>query len=160
MKNFTLIIILTTLCFLGCKETDRTEIDSAEIDEIEILEVKVDSLMFVNDSLTDVLTILAEEKPQSNYWYDDLYDGRALLKKGIAEPAEFIEKSLREKPELIPLKAVLGGTMHFGKIQPLGSKWVIVYYDDGHIEGRAIYKYKLNKKGELEFELLDSFEPQ
>jgi len=57
---------------------------------------------------------------------------------------------------LIPLQAVLGGTMTFGNIQFLSKEWLIADFDDGHVQGRAIYKYKLNKKGQLEFELLNS----
>ena len=46
--------------------------------------------------------------------------------------------------------------MTFGNIQLLSKEWLIADFDDGHVQGRAIYKYKLNKKGQLEFELLNS----
>ena len=146
MKKLSLII-LTLLCIFGCTEINRTE----------NLLAKVDSLKIKNDSLTKVLS---EEKPKLNYWYDEKYDGEKLTEKGISNPTEFIENALREKTELIPLKAVLGGTMHFGNIQLLSSEWLIADFDDGHVLGRGIYKYKLNNKGELEFELLISIGPE
>ena len=139
--------MLTLLCAVSCTEINRTE----------NLLAKVDSLKIKNDSL---IKIVAEEKPESNYWYDAEYDGEKLIANGIANPGEFIEKSLRKKTELIPLKAVLGGTMHFGNIQLLSSDWLIADFDDGHVQGKGIYKYKLNNKGELEFELLSSLGPE
>lgn len=156
MKNLTLII-LTTLVLFSCTEKKKSETEPLEINRTEELQVKVDSLIVVNDSLAEVLAV---ENPKSNYWFDDLYDGKELLRNGIAKPADFIESSLRKKPELIPIKGVLGGTMRFGNIEPLGNKWVIAYFDDGHIEGRALYKYKLKKDGELEFEIMDSNIPE
>ncbi|WP_442413905.1 hypothetical protein [Mesonia sp.] len=110
-----------------------------------------------NDSLSDVL-----KKPTTvkNYWYDSDYDGRGLMDHGITNPKEFIKNSLRENTNLIPLEAVLGGSMRFGKIQLLGSTWLIAEYDDGHVLGKAIYSYKLHKNGELEFELLDAIGPE
>ena len=151
------LLILTSLFLFSCNEKKLSETDQPETDPTENLKIIIDSLRIENDSLIELLSV---ERPESNYWYDPLYDGKNLLQKGISNPAEFIENSLREQSELMPLKGVLGGTMRFGKIQPLGCQWVIAYYDDGHIEGRAIYKYKLNKKGKLEFELLDSMEPE
>lgn len=154
MKNRTLIL-LTSLCLFGCAENNQTD---PENNQTELLLAKVDSLKIENDSLTKLLT---EEKPvsQSNYWYNAEYDGRKLIKSGIENPAEFIENKLRERPELIPLKPVLGGTIHFTNMQLLGREWIIAEYEDGHIQGRAIYKYELNDQGELEFELLNSMEP-
>lgn len=142
MKKITLIVV-TSLCIFSCRDVNHSE----------NLLAKVDSLKIKNDSL---IKILAERKPTSNYWYNTEYDGEKFIQSGIPNPAEFIENNLRKKTELIPLKAVLGGTMHFGNIQLLGSEWLIAEYDDGHIQGRAIYAYKLNKEGQLEFEILSS----
>ena len=103
---------------------------------------------------------MTEEKPESNYWYDAEYDGEKLIEIGIANPEGFIKNSLRKKSDLIPLEAVFGGTMHFGNIQLLGSEWLIADFADGHVQGRSIYRYKLNKKGQLEFELLNSIGPE
>ena len=154
MKRLALII-LTVLCLFSCTENKQTENK-----QVEHLLAKVDRLQIENDSLAQILAEIAtEEKPATNYWYTSEYDGRKFIKSGITNPTEFIENNLRERPELIPLKPVLGGAMHFLNIQLLGSEWVIADYEDGHIQGRAIYKYTLNNKGELEFELLNSMEP-
>lgn len=142
-----ILVILPLLFIVGCKQVDRTE----------ILLTKVDSLQIKNDSLTKVMSM---ESPASNYWYNADYDGEALIENGISNPAVFIEKEFRERTELIPTKAVMGGTMRFGNIQLLSREWLIADFNDGHIEGRAIYSYKLNKNGQLEFELLNAIEPE
>lgn len=143
-----LIIALLPLLFtLGCKQVDRTE----------ILLTTIDSLQIKNDSLSKVFR---KERRESNYWFNADYDGGALIESGISNPAEFIEKEFRKRTELIPSKAVLGGTMHFGTIQLLSREWLIADFNDGHIQGRAIYSYKLNEKGQLEFELLNAIEPE
>lgn len=139
-------LFLTSLCIIGCQTVDRTE----------NLQTKVDSLKMENDSLAKLIN---GQKPETNYWFHAQYDGGKLIKSGVENPEEFIENSLRENTELIPLKPVLGGTMNFGKVQILSSEWLIASFDDGHVEGRAIYKYKLNDKGELEFELLNAMLP-
>ena len=36
------------------------------------------------------------------------------------------------------------GKMTFDNIQILGEEWIIADYSDGHVQGRAIYSYKLN----------------
>ncbi len=156
-NKIVLFSLLASMLFIGCEDKKETERKAVETNRMDSLQAKVDSLKIEIDSLSKVSI---PHDRESNYWYDPLYDGSNLLRQGIESPGEFIEKSLREKPELIPLKGVLGGTMRYGKIQPLGSQWVIAYYDDGHIEGRAIFRYTLNSQGKLDFKLLDHIEPE
>ncbi len=142
MKKLALIL-LTSISAVNCTKVNNTE----------NLLGKVDSLEIKNDSLIETLN---REKTELNYWYDPEYDGVKFIEKGISKPIEFIKNSLRKKTELIPLKAVLGGTMTFGNIQLLGSEWLIADYNDGHIEGRAIYSYELNDNGMLKFKMIKS----
>lgn len=118
---------------------------------------EIDRLKTENDSLTKQLS---DEKPELHNWYDAEYDGRLLIESGIKDPETFIENKLREKTDLIPLNSVLGGSMQFRNIQLLSSEWLIADFEDGHVQGRAIYKYKLINNDQLEFELLDSIANQ
>jgi len=88
------------------------------------------------------------------------YHGEELIRNDIPNPEEYVKITLRKKIELISIKAVLGETVRFGNIKLLGSKWLIADFNDGHIEGKAIYNYKLNQKGQLEFELFTSIGPE
>lgn len=164
-----IILFLASLVVISCKESSPSENlngkddsfsvinDSVtkEINRREDLGGKVDSLKAINDSLTKKLALKTDN---SNYWYNQDYDGQKFKKNGIANPEEFIINALRKRTDLIPLKAVLGGTMRFGNMQVLSSKWVIADYDDGHIQGKGVFKYRLKNNGELEFELMDSVE--
>lgn len=153
MRTFTLIFI--GLVVLGCAETQKEKSSPEE----DFLKTKIDSLKTVNDSLLHQLSTFSQDKKsnqESNYWFDENSEGRKFQKRGIENPAVFIENSLRKQTDLIPMEAVLGGRMHFGRIQVLGSEWLIAEFEDGHIHGKAIYKFNLNNNGEMEFELLAS----
>ncbi|MEN8928275.1 MAG: hypothetical protein ABF240_05370 [Flavobacteriales bacterium] len=99
---------------------------------------------------------LRENEPDKNYWFSDDYDGIELSEKGILHPQQFIDSSLQPQVNLIPTKAVLGGTMAFGKTQVLSPKWVIAEYSDGHLWGVALFEYEVNKEGKVEFKLLSN----
>lgn len=101
--------------------------------EIEKLQKEIDNLKMEKDSLIQYLN---DKKPAINPWFNSDYEGRRFKKIGVSNPEEFIEKNLRKNPGLIPLEAVLGGTMDYRNIQLLSSKWLIAEYDDGHIQGR------------------------
>lgn len=77
----------------------------------------------------------------------------------IENPENYIENALRERDDLIPLDPVLGGNMAFREVKVLTEDWVLGSYDDGHIEGKAIFKYSLNPDGEVDFTLIASRDP-
>lgn len=138
-----ILIFLMSLSLFSCHNTKQNE----------TMQAKMDSLERVNDSLTHVL---ATKQPETSNRNIAEADRHTLLKNGITNPEKYIEETLQEHVELIPLKAVLGGTMHFGVIQVLGSQWVLAEFDDGHIQGRAIYQFKINKQGNINFKLLST----
>lgn len=154
MRQLTTLLLLS-LFILGCTEDHQQE---KLFNEIE-------NLKSINDSLTNLLNekqnqeVLIEEHHSPNHWYNEQYDGKQFIRNGIKDPEEYIKQQLRARPELIPIKAVLGGTMSFGRIQLLSHEWLITDFDDGHILGKAIFKYRLNDKQQLEFELLSSSSP-
>ncbi|WP_194850967.1 hypothetical protein [Nonlabens antarcticus] len=145
------IVLISILFFISsCTETpkDKSE-ENNQVFQQQALEVRYDSL----------LNVLSTQTPESNYWFNKAFHGKQFEKHNIDSPEEFIEKTLRSRPELIPLEAVLGGKMHFVRVQLLGAEWLIADYEDGHILGRSLYKYQLSDSGELEFELIESVEP-
>jgi hypothetical protein len=143
-----LIIILFFFSIISCEKQNN---DANLV--VEKLKSENSFLKQKNDSLNKELkkSIL-----KGNYWFDSGYGGIILKNKGINNPEKYIENSLREKPELIPLEPTLGGKMTFDNIQILGEKWIIANYSDGHVQGRTIYSYKLNKNNKLEFKVLKS----
>ncbi|TFV94372.1 hypothetical protein E4S40_10120 [Algoriphagus kandeliae] len=144
----TLYLCVMALLIMGCSNSTQEELQ-LEIDELqkknEVLNTRVRELEMNNELIQKELT----------YWYDD-YDEIYFKSKGIENPVEFVDSSLRAAPELIPLKAVLGGTMHFSKIQLLSKCWLIADYEDGHILGRSLYEFELQENGKLKFKLIQS----
>lgn len=141
MKRLILLLPILLLIF-SCTESERNEAAMADMNNLRI---KHDSL----------INVLNERRHCVNYWYDIEFDGIELIEKGINNPVEFIESSLREKPELIPTITGSEGKMRFDNIQILGKEWLIADFDDGKIQGRAIYQYKLNDENELEFKIVN-----
>lgn len=148
MKCLGVIFCFTTLVF-SCEKKDKETPTGHAMKELTIKQ----------DSLIEIINTL-NNKSEYNYWLETYFDESPFLEKGISNPVEFIKLSLREKIELIPIKAVLGGTMSFGKIQILSSKWLIADYDDGHVLGASIYEFKLNKENKLEFKTVRSLLPE
>ncbi|MFN3650672.1 MAG: hypothetical protein ACK47B_13940 [Armatimonadota bacterium] len=66
---------------------------------------------------------------------------------------------LVKHPELIPAKPVLGGRMFFleDEVRVLGPKWVVAPFEDGHVAGVALLRYRLGSSGEVRWELIDSY---
>ena len=147
MKKLVLISVLLSL--IGCAEVEKkSETSTAEIDSLNI---KIEKLRNENSSLRKELI---DKTAETNYWYANDFEGRKLMDQGIVNPSEYIADQLKEQPEVIPMKAVLGGKMHFLNIQILGREWIIADYEDGHVMGKAIFKYKVGKDGKVTYELI------
>ena len=150
MKKLILILLLFSI--LSC-ERQNPEFNLAE----EKLQSENRLLVKRIDSLNGELK---KAKLKKNYWFDADFEATDLVNKGIKNPEKFIENSLREKPELIPLRPTLGGKMMFENIQLLADKWLIADYSDGYVFGRTFYSFKLNENKKLEFKALNSIAPE
>lgn len=148
MKNL-LALTLVILVF-GCNhKSEKAEL----VSQIESLTTEKDSLVHIKNQLEIKIDSINRE---SNFWYQNEIQGKQFLEMGIKNPREYITNSLLHKPELIPLKPIMGGQMKFLQVELLGKECLIAYYEDGHISGRAIYSYEL-KNGSLDFKLIASY---
>jgi len=138
MKKFLVFSVLIMLgsCGKSTEEKQRTI-------EIDSLKTEIRELKHARDTLSDQLM----KKNYTTKVFSPYFDS-------IPEPEKFLLEKLRKKSELIPKKPVLGGTMHFTSISFINTQLILAEYEDGHIMGRAIYQYKMNKNGNLIFELL------
>ena len=81
-----------------------------------------------------------------------------LKKLGLYEPEDDLKSDLMLHNELIFYKGVLGGTMgFFGKeyMRILNDK-VFAYFEDGHIGGYMVLKYKVSQGGKISWKVLYS----
>mgnify|MGYP001085805327 CR=1 FL=1 len=88
------------------------------------------------------------------------YDFNFLRQKGLDNPVETLKTDLVSRTDLIPQKGILGGTMRFyeDQIYILSSRWVMAYYDDGHIVGQMLLRYTVSLPGRITWEMIDAYQ--
>ena len=74
-------------------------------------------------------------------------DIKMLEEKGLKNPVEDIINDLKKHSGLIPLEAVLGGTMQFNMVRIITDKWVLASFEDGHIGGYMLLEYDVSSGG-------------
>jgi hypothetical protein len=81
-----------------------------------------------------------------------------LERRGFKGGQQLIIDDLVKHKELIPFEGILGGTMAFSKERAfvISDKWVIAYFDDGHIEGNMLLSYSV-KNGNISWKVIDSY---
>lgn len=114
-----------------------------------------------NDSLKSLVKLLTvpdfrDTSLSSVEHYFHSFDRRLLRLRSLSRPDSQLLVSLQQHPELIPDTAVLGGKMYFEWVKPIGTKWAVAQYSDGHIQGRALFSYRIERNGGLTWKLLDS----
>ena len=88
----------------------------------------------------------------TNIIYLNNNDIKDMKKKGLSNPVQEIISNLRKHRELIPYKGILGGTMGFydkKSIWILTNKWVLAYFEDGHIGGYLLLEYNIDHYGKI-----------
>lgn len=148
LRTFTLLFLGSVI--LGCNDRDR-DLEDKEL-QLDSLSRELSKYKRTADSLKALIEKgdIAAEYP--------IFFGKKF--DTIENPKEFIRNSLKEHPEKIPLEAEVGGTMAFREVKVLTEDWVLGTYDDGHVQGKSIYRYRLQPDGTLEFTLIASRDPQ
>ena len=88
------------------------------------------------------------------------WDIQAMKKKGLNDPVNQIIADLKQHRELIPYKGILGGTMNFyddSRIWVLTKKWVLAYFEDGHIAGYLLLEYEVSQGGGITWKTIASY---
>lgn len=135
MKNLLLLFLIISM--ISCQ--DREAGDSQQ-ETIDSLQAEISSLKRANDTLSEHLntkSFLTKDYPG---YFDT-----------IPEPEEFILNDLQENPGLIPESAVLGGTMRFTAVKFINGELLVAEFEDGHIMGKAVYTYHMDKNGKLTY---------
>jgi hypothetical protein len=110
-----------------------------------LLRSEMDSVKVYLDRLAELL----EEKPGLSS-----LDVERMKDRGLKDPVDDIKASLREKRELIPYEGVMGGTMDFYEIHVLTPRWVLAYFEDGHVGGYMLLEYDVSEDGKVSWELI------
>jgi hypothetical protein len=137
----TAFLTLLIFSFSGCENEDRKlEERTAELDSLSA------ELTRQQQTIDSLQSLMENSEIAAGY---PVFFGRKF--DTIENPKEYISNSLKQQKNLIPLDAVLGGTMDFRKVDVLTEDWVLAIYDDGHIQGKSIYEYELQEDGEVRF---------
>lgn len=136
-----LFLLPALFLFLSCINEAEKELTKLRIND---LEDNISLLKLKNDSLKKELDLLKSRNPVI---FSQDFDS-------IKNPEIFIVESLKRNNQIIPEKAVLGGKMRFVDTEILNKKFIWAAYEDGHIAGEAIFKYKLNKANSIDFKLV------
>jgi len=139
-----LLFICAIILMISCQDRETGDVNHATIDS---LETEIASLKRANDTLSEHLmtkSFLTKDYPE---FFDT-----------IAEPEKFILNDLQENPGLIPEDAVLGGTMRFTAVTFINGELLVAEFEDGHIMGKAIYSYKLDRNGSLTYSYVGNIE--
>lgn len=143
-------IFLLPFILLSCNDNDR---------DMETKDMQLDSLsreLAKYKRTSDSLKALIEKGDIAAKY--PIYYGKEF--DSIENPERRIKNALQNRSELIPLEPVVGGTMAFREVKVLTEDWVLGIYDDGHIQGKSIYKYTLQPDGTIGFDLIASRDPE
>ena len=135
MKKFVFIILIGLMFSCG-KSAEEISLSQ----KVDSLQSEISELKIANDTLSD--HVMRKSFVTKNFpaYFDS-----------IAEPEEFILQRIQEKPELITKKAVLGGTMRFTQISFIEEDLLVAEFEDGHIMGKTLIRFRVNRDGELNF---------
>lgn len=138
MKN---LIIIFLILFISCgKSSEENQEQKAIIDS---LKTEIEELKEANDTLSEHLMTRVYATRNYPQYFDT-----------IPQPESHILEQLQQNPGLIPKEAVLGGTMRFIKVDFINNELLVAEYEDGHVMGRAVYTYGMDRNGNLQFQLV------
>lgn len=148
-KNLFAIICLSALLH-SCRNSGDTD---ALQQKVLLLQDSLNYYHSMNDSID---RIVIDDSSLINSFFGN-HEIAKLRMHGLRKAPQQIIDSLKERTELIPYKAELGGSMRFWNIQLIKTQWVIAEFTDGHVTGTLLLNYKLNDDGSMEWKLLDSY---
>ncbi|MDX9872858.1 MAG: hypothetical protein RBT41_10640 [Clostridia bacterium] len=83
----------------------------------------------------------------------------SLKQQGLNGGLQEIVDDLIKHSELIPYQGVLGGKMDFYSkedIFVISDRWVLAYFEDGHIGGNILLEYRIKNKN-ISWKVIDSY---
>ncbi|GAB6109145.1 hypothetical protein [Fusibacter bizertensis] len=98
-----------------------------------------------------------ENQKANAYQYPQYYTDY-LIQNGFSTPALLME-TLTNKDSIIPIKGVLGGTMHWVPENSilLTDKFVFASFEDGHVAGFALLQYSFEGQGEVNWKVIETY---
>lgn len=151
-------IFAIVFCILFINANSKTNQTKNHYEEIvKNLNQEKQTLIAENKKLNDLHDSI---KPsQTNNIFLSSFDIRNMKSKGLADPVQALTSDLKKHKELIPYSGVNGGTMSFygdNSVWILTSKWVLAYFEDGHISGYMLLEYNISNNGVISWKKIAS----
>ncbi len=159
LKNILIFILLLVVALLAYLLVARQGVAPGKVDNAEAEMAEIENRYIIKtDSLKNVIEELAVQKRLPPFLDDHQIEN--LQKKGLTDPVSDLRNDLMDEPDLITREGVLGGTMGFyfsEGIHVLNERWVLAYFEDGHVGGAMLLRYEVLPGGEVRWEVLDEW---
>ena len=161
-KNIIIVmIILVVVVLLYQNNQLKKDLESMKDNNIiqaEIIDEKEENIDSITKDYEKAIITMKAIEAENQELSQKLEDSKIIdyvtsiiLKKMGIDDYKIIEEDLLEKPELISIDGVLGGTMFFTDAHLLNEKWVYATFEDGHIMGSGLYKFEIISANEIKW---------
>lgn len=145
----SILVVLLVIVFINNKRvlSIAGKKEQGMVLHIEALQALIDSMM-------------KTKQPTEIQPGIDKYEMDELRRMGLEDPINDLRDDLEKHRELIPYEGIHGAKMGFcsrGDIRIINSKWVFADFEDGHIGGSMILKYRVKKDGKISWKVIDSY---
>ena len=161
-KNIIIVmIILVVVVLLYQNNQLKKDLESMKDNNIiqaEIIDEKEENIDSITKDYEKAIITMKAIEAENQELSQKLEDSKIIdyvtsirLERMGIDDYKIIEKDLLEKPELISIDGVLGGTMFFTDAHLLNEKWVYATFEDGHIMGSGLYKFEIISANEIKW---------
>lgn len=161
-KNIIIVmIILVVVVLLYQNNQLKKDLESMKDNNIiqaEIIDEKEENIDSITKDYEKAIITMKAIEAENQELSQKLEDSKIIdyvtsirLERMGIDDYKIIEEDLLEKPELISIDGVLGGTMFFTDAHLLNEKWVYATFEDGHIMGSGLYKFEIISANEIKW---------
>lgn len=129
---------------------------------IEELNQRLQEMERINLTDNQIVQTLTKENEElkakiNSVSYSDVTIDNYLKSNNITRTE--LLSDLENNYELIPFEAILGGKMQYlpSESSVISSKWVLGYFEDGHIFGYSLLQYNIEDKNNIKWKVIDSY---
>ena len=161
-KNIIIVMIILVVVVLLYQNNqlkkDLESMNDNNIIQAEIIDEKEENIDSITKDYEKAIITMKAIEAENQELSQKLEDSKIIdyvtsirLERMGIDDYKIIEKDLLEKPELISIDGVLGGTMFFTDAHLLNEKWVYATFEDGHIMGSGLYKFEIISANEIKW---------
>ncbi|TCK98119.1 hypothetical protein EDC19_0537 [Natranaerovirga hydrolytica] len=138
-------------------------IDDETVEElntiIDQLQNEKNTLQEENEQLTSQIESLTTGTNTQNDPFMDDFVRTKIEDLGFDDPEDILKDLVENNQDLIPYEGVLGGTMRWFQdhCYILTEKYVLGYFEDGHISGQALLRYSVDNNQDITWVILDAY---